>query len=194
MNWREVLPWFAPAFAWVALWTQFATLGFFNKAEGNFKDWVSSGAKDLAISNIEAVKLIPALASMCDAVADARAAKPPEELPLLCTEDILTEVDFLPHLANAEAALREKQAIERLLVGLQQKAAILWRVSLLHSFAIVILPTSFLIPLLGVRLTLALLASIVALITLVWLVHGSIRYQSMRDELLDELSINREVS
>ena len=76
MSWREVILWFAPAFAWVAVWTQFVTLRFFDKPEGIFKDYVSSGAKDLAISNIETVKLIPALARMCDAVAEAKAAKP----------------------------------------------------------------------------------------------------------------------
>ena len=194
MSWRDVIPWFVPAFAWVALWTQFATLRFFDKPEVIFKDWVSSGAKDLAISNIETVKLIPALARMCDAVADAKAAKPHEELELLCTEDILTEVDFLPHLGNAEAALREKETIERLLTGLQRKAAVLWRVSLLHSFAVVILPTSFLLPLLAVRLALASLASLVAVTTLIWLIYGSIHYQNMRDDLLDELSLNRRVS
>ena len=66
---HDVILWFGPAFAWVTVWTQFATLRFFDKNETLFKDLVNSGAIDLALSNIEAMKLIPALAAVCDAVA-----------------------------------------------------------------------------------------------------------------------------
>ena len=191
MSWHEVILWFGPAFAWVALWTQFATLRFFDKNETLFKDLVSSGAKDMALSSIETAKLIPALAGLCDAVAAARAAKRPEERRQLLTEDILTEGDFLPHLAGAEAALRETRTIEDLFTRLKQCASAMWKISLLHSFAIILVPTSFLIHLAAPRLALVSLTGLVALTTFVWLLCGIARYQSMRDSLLEALSTNR---
>jgi hypothetical protein len=191
MNWHEVILWFGPAFAWVALWTQFATLRFFDTNETLFKDLVSSGARDMALSSIETTKLIPSLARLCDAVAEARKQKRPEELKRLATEDILTEVDFLPHLARAEAAMREIKTIEDLFTRLQQCASGLWKISLVHSFAIVLLPSSFLLRPITPRLTLAVIACFVATSTFVWLLARIGRYQGMRDSLLKSLSSNR---
>lgn len=191
MGWHDVILWFGPAFAWVALWTQFATLRFFDKNETLFKDLVSSGAKDMAVSSIETAKLIPSLARLCDAVAEARATKHPEELRLLATEDILTEVDFLPHLSGAEAALREIKTIEDLFARLRHNAAVLWKISLLHSFAVILLPTSLLIGPPARRFALMYLSLLVAFTTLIWLLCGSVHYQRMRDSLLQALSTNR---
>jgi hypothetical protein len=191
MSWREIILWFGPAFAWITLWTQLVTLRFFDNNETLFKDLVSSGAKDMALSSIETAKLIPSLARLCDAVAAARAAKRPEERRLLVTEDILTEVDFLPHLAGAEAALRETRTIDDLFTRLQSCASALWKISLLHSFAIILLPASFLIHQLTPRLALVSLAGLTALSTFAWLLLGITRYQTMRDSLLNTLSTNR---
>jgi hypothetical protein len=191
MSWREIILWFGPAFAWVTLWTQLVTLRFFDNNETLFKDLVSSGAKDMALSSIETAKLIPALARLCDAVAAARAAKRPEERRLLVTEDILTEVDFLPHLAGAEAALRETRTIDDLFTRLQRCASAMWKISLLHSFAIILLPTSFLVHQVAPRLALVSLTGLIALSTFAWLLWGITRYQTMRDSLLNTLSINR---
>ena len=127
MNWHDIILWYGPASAWIVLWTQFVTLRFYDKNESLFKDVVSSGAMDLALSSIDTQKLIPALARLCDAVADARTRKSAEELKLLVTEDILGEVDFLPHLAGAASALREEQTIEDLLNQLQGRSAALWK-------------------------------------------------------------------
>ena len=191
MNWHEVILWYGPASAWIVLWTQFVTLRFYDKNESLFKDLVSSGAMDLALSSIDAKKLIPALARLCDAVADAKALKNAEELNLLVTEDILGEVDFLPHLAGAESALREEKTIEDLLARLQERSAALWKLGLLHSFSVVFLPASFLIHPLVFRGAVACFLGLVASVTLVLLVLGVIRFQQMRDALIRGLSANR---
>jgi hypothetical protein len=191
MNWHEIILWFGPAFAWVALWTQFATLRFFDKNETIFKDLVSSGAKDMALSSIETTKLVPSLARLCDAVAIARAEKQPGELQQLMTEDILTEIDFLPHLARAEAALREKKTIEDLFVRLQQSTSALWKISLFHSLVVILLPTSFLIHPTSPRFAVASVTGFAVFVTFVWLLHGIFRYQGMHDSLLRVLSANR---
>jgi hypothetical protein len=108
LDWQDVILGVAPALAWSGIWIQFVTVRFFDKPEVIFKDWVTSGAKDLAISNIESSKLVPALADLCDSVAALRAEKTADELRWLSTADVLTEVDFLAHLERAESALREK--------------------------------------------------------------------------------------
>ncbi len=194
MNWHDIILWYGPASAWIVLWTQFVTLRFYDKNETLFKDVISSGAMDLAISSIEATKLIPALARLCDAVAEAKALKSPKELRLLVTEDILGEVDFLPHLAGAESALREEKTLEDLLERLQQRSALLWKLGLLHSFAIVFLPASLLIHPLILRGATACLLALVGSVTLILLVLGVTRFQQMRDSLIRGLSTNRKAA
>lgn len=191
MAMHDIFLWFGPAFAWVALWTQFATLRFFDKNESLFKDLVNSGAVDLALSNIEATKLLPALANLCDAVAAEKQLKQQATISDISTEDVLAEVDFLSHLAKAESALKEKETIRVLLVSLQVSSSILWKVALLHSVAIILLPISFLIGPNAVRVVFVSLLSAVALFTFCWLVYGSTRYQATRDLLLSSLSTNR---
>lgn len=194
MNWHDVIVWFTPAFAWIALWTQFATLRFFDKNETLFKDVISSGAKDLALSTIETNKLIPALAKLCDAVAEARTLKPAGSAQLISTEDVLTEVDFLPHLAGAEMAMEEKENIERWLRSLQRNASRLWKVGLAHSIAVILVPTSFLFRAAGLKTGLSFVSCFATLLTFVWLVYGSMKYQRDRDSLLASLSANRSAS
>ena len=194
MNWHDVLLWFGPAFAWVALWTQFATIRFFDKNESLFKDLVGSGARDLALSSIETGKLIPALARLCDAAAATKAAKEAEELKRISTEDVLTAVDFLVELADAESAMSEMKMIKDLFPRLQQCASGVWKISLLHSFAIVLLPTAFLIERGLAHWVLFLLAATVASGSFVWLLVQVIRYQQMRDSLLSALAANRTIA
>jgi hypothetical protein len=191
MNWHDIVLWYGPAFAWIVLWTQFVTLRFYDKNETLFKDFVNSGALDLALSSIDAQKLVPALARLCDAVAEAKALKTPEELNLLVTEDILAEVDFLPHLAGAESALREEKTMQDFLERLQQQAAALWKLGLLHSLAVVFLPAGLLIPPLILRRATAGLLALVISVTFILIVMGVVRYQQMRDKLIHGLSVNR---
>jgi hypothetical protein len=191
---RDILIGVAPALAWSGLWIQFVTVRFFDKPEIIFKDWVTSGAKDLAISNIESAKLIPALAQLCDTVAYSRATIPAEELRQLSTADILTEVDFLPHLARAEAALREKTRIEQLLCALQEGSSSLWKLSLVHCLSVILLPAPWLIARLALRYWIVGVLGVFALSSLAILVVGIIRYQRMRDEFLKSLENNRKVA
>jgi hypothetical protein len=191
MNWHDIVLWYGPAFAWIVLWTQFVTLRFYDKNESLFKDFINSGALDLALSSIDAQKLVPALARLCDAVAEAKALKTPEELNLLVTEDILGEVDFLPHLAGAESALREEKTMQDFLERLQQQAAALWKLGLLHSLAVVFLPAGLLIPPLILRRATAGLLALVISVTFILIVMGVVRYQQMRDKLIHGLSVNR---
>jgi hypothetical protein len=194
MNWHDIILWYGPASAWVVLWTQFVTLRFYDKNESLFKDVVSSGAMDLAISSVEAQKLVPALARLCDAVAAAKALKTPKDLKLLTTEDILSEVDFLPHFSEAEAALREEKSMQDVLDRLHQLAATLWKLGLAHSLAVVFLPASFLIHSTIVRGIVASGLALVVSVTLVLLIMGVIRYHQKRDELNRSLSMNRKAS
>jgi hypothetical protein len=188
---HDVILWFGPAFAWVTVWTQFATLRFFDKNETLFKDLVNSGAIDLALSNIEAMKLIPALAAVCDAVAAEKHIKQRTTPTDISTEDVLLEVDFLPHLAKAEAALKEKATIHGLLNLLQNTSSVLWKIALLHSFAVILLPTSLLVTTSLLKTVLISAFGIIALFTFCWLIYGSVRYQRTRDQLLSSLSLNR---
>ncbi len=194
MNWHDIILWYGPAFAWIVLWTQFVTLRFYDKNESLFKDVDNSGALDRALSSIDERKLVPALARLCDAVAKAKALKTRAELSLLVTEDILDEVDFLPHLEGVEAALREKKTMQDLRERLQEQAAALWKMGLLHSLAVVFLLVSLLIPPLILRRTTAGLLSLVTSVTLVLIVMGVVRYQQMRDKLIRGLSVNRKAS
>lgn len=194
LDWRDMIVGFAPALAWSGIWIQFVTVRFFDKPEVIFKDWVTSGAKDLAISNIDSSKLIPALAELCDSVAAVRAEKPPDELPWLSTADILTEVDFLDHVGRAESALREKERIEYLLKRLQGTSALLWKLSLVHCLSVVLIPASLLMRYSTWRLVLLVLTNIVALSTLVVLVIKIVSFQRMRDEFLMSLADNRKVA
>lgn len=191
MAWQQVLLWFGPAFAWITIWTQFVTLRFFDKNEVLFKDIVSSGAKDMALSLIDTEKLIPALAKLCDCVTTARNEGDASGLQ---TEEVLLQVDFLPHLSGAESALREKKFIEDMLTGLQQRAALLWKISLLHSLAVVLLPVSFLFSPSPARLVLLLITAVIAVVTFVWLLYGTMNYQSVRDVLLQKLALYRKAS
>jgi hypothetical protein len=192
MIWQQALLWFGPAFAWVTIWTQFVTLRFFDKNEVLFKDIVSSGAKDMALSLIDTEQLIPSLAKLCDCVTAAREERgAPAELK---TEEVLLEVDFLPHLSGAESALREKKSIEDMLACLQNRAAILWKISLLHTFAIVLLPVSFLFDASRFSFVLLFIASVTSAATFVWLVYGTMNYQSTRDVLLHKLALYRKAS
>jgi len=194
MGIHEVILWFGPAFAWVTLWTQFATLRFFDKSESLFKDLVGSGAIDLAVSNIEASKLIPALAELCDAVATERQTKQRVDPGVINTEDILAEVDFLQYLGKAESALKEKEGIEEGLRSLQKISSGLWKVALLHSFAVILLPTSFFITIGLVKVILASIFGVLAFSSFCWLIYGTTRYQKTRDALLATLSANRSAS
>lgn len=194
MTWQEVLLWFGPAFAWVAVWTQFVTLRFFDKNETLFKDLVSSGAKDMALSRIDEDQLIPALAELCECVARARKGKDASGAFEVRTEEILLEIDFLPHLSGAESALREKKSIEDMLSNLQHRAASLWKLGLLHSFAVVLLPTSFLFHFAPVKFAMISVTGATAVITFTWLLYGTANYQSTRDSLLEKLALYRKVS
>lgn len=194
LDWPDMIVGFAPALAWSGIWIQFVTVRFFDKPEVIFKDWVTSGAKDVAISNIDSSKLIPALADLCDSVAEVRAEKPPDELTWLSTADILTEVDFLDHIGRAESALREKERIEHLLKRLQGTSALLWKLSLVHCLSVVLIPTSLLIPYPTWRLVLVVLMGILALATLIVLIIRIVSFQGMRDEFLTSLADNRKVA
>lgn len=77
---------------------------------------------------------------------------------------------------------------------LQEQAAALWKMGLLHSLAVVFLLVSLLIPPLILRRTTAGLLSLVTSVTLVLIVMGVVRYQQMRDKLIRGLSVNRKAS
>jgi hypothetical protein len=194
MTWQEVLLWFGPAFAWITIWTQFVTLRFFDKNETLFKDLVSSGARDMALSCIDTDQLIPVLAKLCECVATAREGKDAAGVFEIRTEELLLEVDFLPYLSGAESALREKKSIEEMLANLQHRAASLWKVSLLHSFAVVLLPTSFLFHLPALKFALLSVAGITAAGTFAWLLYGTVSYQRIRDSLLEKLALYRKAA
>jgi len=188
---HDVILWFGPAFAWVTLWTQFATLRFFDKNESLFKDLVNSGAIDLALSNIEATKLVPSLAALCDAVAAEKHTKQRTTPIAISTEDVMLEVDFLSYLGKAEAALKEKASIRALLTSLQNISSVLWKIALLHSFVIILIPTSLLVTIALLKTILVSFFSAIALSSFCWLLYGSVHYQSTRDRLLSSLSVNR---
>jgi hypothetical protein len=192
--WQDAVVGFAPAVAWSAIWIQFVAARFFDKPEVIFKDWIDSGAKDRAISNIDSSKLIPALAQLCDSVGDLKASKAPDELLWLSTVDILMEVDFLEHLEKAEAALREKERIEHLFDRLKGTSGLLWKLSLLHCLSVVLIPTSLLIPDTLWRIVPALFTGIIAIGTLIVLVAKIVSFQKMRDEFLTSLAANRKVA
>ena len=74
---------------------------------------------------------------------------------------------------------------------LQQQAAALWKLGLLHSLAVVFLPAGLLIPPLILRRATAGLLALVISVTFILIVMGVVRYQQMRDKLIHGLSVNR---
>jgi hypothetical protein len=190
MDWKDVLLLCGPGLVWIGLWTQFATIRFYDKSENIYKDLVSSGERDMALTNIETRKVIPALARLCDAVTAARAGKRPTDDPIP-TEELLAECDFLEYLSEAEAALREKRNIEDAISQLRSLAAWLWKVSLLHSLVIVAGLGLLLLPATMARFFGVSIAILCAAVSFVFLIVGSVRFQARRDALHTLLSANR---
>jgi len=190
MDWKDVLLLCGPALVWIGLWTQFATIRFYDKAETIYKDLVSSGERDMALTNIDTRRVVPALAKLCDAVSEARSNKRQTDIPI-STEELLTECDFLQYLSLAEAALREKRTIEDAIAQLRNLAAWVWKISLIHSLAVVAGVATLLLSASMTRLLCLACAVSFAVVSFVLLISGSVKFQGQRDALHALLSANR---
>jgi hypothetical protein len=117
----------AVAVGWSTLTVNLAVLPFYAAREKWHKDYVDSGSLAQAEAFIDSEKLIPSLAEIIDLVIAER--KPKSKVT---TSELLESVDFLPALAKAESAAREKAKLSEDLKKLESIAKRLWRWGLAH--------------------------------------------------------------
>lgn len=125
---KDHLPLLLVAIAWGALWANLVVLPFFSKDETLFKDLIDSGARDLALSGIEEEKITPALTRLIDEVLRERQRQGDGA----SVANILVELDLQVYLADAEAAMKEKQTIHGAFDYLGILAGLLWKVGVAH--------------------------------------------------------------
>lgn len=195
MTWEEILKVTAPALVWAVACINVVVLPFFHKREALYKDYESSGALDAALSAIESGRLVDALAGMFDGLI----AKQEDKRRKIDIRDLLQSTDFLPDFGRAEAAYSKMSEIRRTYQALKS-AANVWRWGALHTLITVLAPlacidyaqmgawgwvkTGNLLTVLGCAWV----------VTIVLVVIGFFRFNSLMNRFLDQLASAKENS
>lgn len=182
---------FLASLAWAGLGVHFIAIPFYSRPEQLFKDLVDSGARDLALTNIETSRLIPALAGLFE---DAERARDVRRTRGDSVEykDLLQEFDYQPALKAAQDAVNAQRDIEQNYDSLCNIASRLWKLAFVHAICIVGIPTTLqLTPPVAHSIIVTLLAagsSITFVVSGIYLT----RYERCRNQLYSAVGRNRE--
>ena len=187
---ETVVKLFSVAIAWDWLWVYLSAVPFFKKPETLYKDYISDGRLDTALSFIETHKLIPALVEM---FTRARAAQPDRRKHLGKKElqQILQEVDYIPDLKRAQNAMNEIGTLERLFELLKKTPGGIWKWSLFHALMVLCIPISNWIPD-GYEKTGMAIAILLALLSFFITIKRLCGFHKNMTTFLELLQLNRE--
>lgn len=181
---------FLGALAWGAICAQVIVIPFFSKRDNLFKDLIDSGAKDLALTTIDAEKLLLALAQLIDAAIAAKAQRSQRGFEV-DSEELLQQFDFQVYLDRAQAAVDEKRDIERCWDSLETVTSRLWKLGLLHVSSVVGIYFSLLVKHEFIRTVATTSTILVAAMSGIFIVWYLFKYETHHKKLLKTLGKNR---
>lgn len=180
------------AIAYAALVLNAIVLPFLFKGEHIFKDLINSGAKDLAISNIESEKLIPALTELTTIVIEEK----DQHGDSIDYKDIFQNLDFQPYIERVRSSMNEIQDIGKGIEYLQLCASRLWKMGLTHMSCALITPAILYLAAhkyIGETVKISLLAFVlsIAVITVIIIVIFLNKFAKQRNNTHNILGTNR---
>lgn len=186
---QQLVVLFAPAIAWGMLWVQFVVIKFYGKRDELYKD--SSKDRDLAVGNIEAKNLVPALAALVAKVVQLK-DESTQKGANPSYEELLNAFAFKDYLERAESAAGEISTIVRCAEALSDLASRLWKLALLHVLSVVLIPTCIVtITDEKYRIASTTVVTVIAVISLIFTLLYLVRFEKKNKWYLNALEKHR---